>query len=173
MTRISKRRKREQKSALSSQERRIRLVDQEQPQGGGIGVASCRAGSMYLGESVLQVEKAEWTKDKEQESTRGGPSPWPDGGSRTEAGTLGQVRSGRASRDSPKSSDAMCGGGGAPWGFWIRCWKDLRFRVSEHWLSHCLVPSMDEDRPIYNVEDAMEEGRKKTKTGRQARRLMR
>ena len=154
MTRISKRRKREQKSALSSQERRIRLVDQEQPQGGGIGVASCRAGSMYLGESVLQVEKA-------------------DGGSRTEAGTLGQVRSGRASRDSPKSSDAMCGGCGAPLGFWIRCWKDLRFRVSEHWLSHCLVPSMDEDRPIYNVEDAMEEGRKKTKTGRQARRLMR
>lgn len=24
---------------------------------------------------------------------------------------------------------------------------------------------MDEDRPIYNVEDAMEEGRKETKTG--------
>lgn len=32
---------------------------------------------------------------------------------------------------------------------------------------------MDEDRLIYNVEDAMEEGRKETKTGRQARRLMR
>ena len=33
--------------------------DQEQPQGaGGIGVASCRVGSMYLGGRVLQLEKA-------------------------------------------------------------------------------------------------------------------
>lgn len=136
--------------------------------GGGTGAASCKVGSMYLGERVLQVEKAEWTK----ESTRGGPSAWPDGGSRREAVTLGQVRWGTVSRDRPKSSDTMCGGCRAPLEFWIRCWKDQRLRVSEHRLSHCLVPGMDEDRPICNVEDAMEEDRQETKTGA-ARRLMR
>ena len=138
MTRISKRRKRENRRVLSPhlEEEVSGWWDQEQPQ----GAASCRVGSMYLGERVLQLEKAGWTKEKVQESTRGGPSAWPDGSSRRVAVTLGQVRLGRASRGRPKSSDVTCRGGRAPLEFWIRCWKNQRFRVSEHWLKPLLGP---------------------------------